>query len=1251
MDRAFALGLDDEGVRLAALLQRQSSSDSGAFRAVSLDQFIEMVQSRQEAYAETWRMYAAGDIPLALFVARSRAPLAYVYEMQLANTQKREIGAASPLYIRHGGRILTTDPPLETTTVLTVDVSTMLLAEQLGVLDALERRFETIRVSPQACIALAEQQDRLQPTQPAADDAYALIHQLVGEGKIEEAPAAVSRSTLAALTPELGPGWTALMQAAIDADGFLVDHLPVRSWDGQREVKLPAEIINYVRQPKEASEEAASASKGDKLFLSDTVAFEFAYGGALTRMSEQFSVFAGLNVIAQALDRVETRQSRDALSARLAKLAARIGEGFGTGKYRAFPVSDRGADRMDDRTMAALIDVLSADGLPRHAFVVDDRLVSSQLELEGSPVITLPTVLAELRRSEELSDAEYFSILLRLRRANYRFIDLDGDEIVYWLARATITDGVVQESEELRILRVYLNAALSDRNLRVAPLSLTTASRAIGEGAFGLNAAFAVNRALAAIWSLPDISDVNRRAFSDWIFRNLYTGTYGAHHLYGGFNKPRLLIVTDLANLLTPIAPLVDEKGFNFERGEAFVTWARSSIVDRRLDVDPELLEDVARAINEHLRGIANEPLGRELIHATYSLLPPRVTAAGAGETGFAREVELTVYTVRSIAGHQFEEEKFWETIELLQTETEVTLRSNEGVDVHVRRTPPGMQCGLIFEEGSSKKLFPNETFAVLAFDPPERQREYLQQHPEIFDDQDFMLNVSVDALLSLPTLRERLTRVQQLEKDSAAVFYERLRDSLGRVAMGIDYLMPPIAPLVRHYLPGHVRETSLDVHAAFAPLLERADLLHVLRRVVVLPVPLPGELRTRFLSESVERRREILRELVLEAGSPVSCAHIAALAFASGSEDDRNLAWRLIDHLLDANSVFEELFKHVLVWVYWKLSIGEGQQLATDVRLLLAWAHASRLLGLFRRNNIDPAALDHLFLAQGRTFADDFWTREAAITDVLHPLYADATRIAGAAVTYIGENIDKTDAVEVARRLQKALLPNPGRMSVPLMRDLSLARNGTGSFLSIDGSELIGLVSGEAAALLSTEEKRQVVHGALASVQKGENPIPSWRVIVAVLGQLRPPEDMRQSLEALVDNLTIERLGPAVLDALGALAELQTHFDDDYRQSVEELALQGVTEWQKRTESLDATTITSEAQRWVVIAMALAARPGSREATGTALARLLQRFIDAAPAVAPAMRHLLSTLPMELPMEYLAPLWPVVIAARAAVQ
>ena len=184
----------------------------------------------------------------------------------------------------------------------------------------------------------------------------------------------------------------------------------------------------------------------------------------------------------------------------------------------------------------------------------------------------MPNVLAELRNSGHLSAADYASILLRLRRANCRFIDLDGDEIVHWLTKVKIVDGVVAESGELQVLRMYFNAALSDRNLRVAPLHLTDPSgRAIGEGAFAMNSAFAVNRALSKIWFLPSLSDEDRMALADWIVRSLYTGTFGVHHLYGGFKEARLLMVMDMADLLTDVRVVMTEEGLDFERGQAFM--------------------------------------------------------------------------------------------------------------------------------------------------------------------------------------------------------------------------------------------------------------------------------------------------------------------------------------------------------------------------------------------------------------------------------------------------------------------------------------------------------------------------------------------------------------------------------------------------------------------------------------------------------------------------------------------------------
>jgi hypothetical protein len=529
-------------------------------------------------------------------------------------------------------------------------------------------------------------------------------------------------------------------------------------------------------------------------------------------------------------------------------------------------------------------------------------------------------------------------------------------------------------------------------------------------------------------------------------------------------------------------------------------------------------------------------------------------------------------------------------------------------------------------------------------------QQEYLRRHPEIFDGPDAALDGSIAGLLALPSLAERLSGVERLEKTSAASFYTRLRDSLGVAEIGIDDLMPNVPALVRHYVPGHDPAAPFDAQLAIAPLFRRADLLDVLRRAVVMPLPLEDRLHARFADAPAEDREALLEALEKEAASPVARAHVAILAFDSGTDADRKRAFRLTEELIAPRVQPLVLFDRVLLWVYWKLSY--TKELEASVRLLLAWAHASRLLGLFMATDIDSEQLDFMFLAQGRTFPDDLWMRTDASVDVLHPLQSNGMRILCAAAAHVvGEVSASEDAAEVARRLKSLIFGQGETVPAALLRDLTFATNVTGSFIRIDLAQALRSADPGRAEKLSHDSLMKKLTDAVAQINAGDATRDAWQTLLAIVGELRPPADVHAALAAAVQGESADRIAVSdvAINAVEALAQVQSHFDDEYRTALEELAVSAVEAWQKESASRDAAEVRKEADRWTAIAVAIAARIESREATGTALARLTQRFIDAAPAVAPAMRALLTTLPFELGTEYLPPLWPVVLRARAA--
>jgi tetratricopeptide (TPR) repeat protein len=515
MRLAMSFGLNEEAQRVA-----ESAFAAGLLREATIDDLVAAQNARAEALSDTVRSYASGDVPLSILLTATGRPLAEVYEMQLSAGRRTPVGSTPPLYIRHGGRLLNAHISLRRVRTLTLDVSTILIADTFGVLDAIEKRFETLRISAVTCAALAEQQNHLQSSQPSVDKAFAEVLRLFDEKRLSELTSGTAK------------------QAANDNGGHFIGEVS----------------------------DLAKAPPGAKLYLTPVAAFDLALGKELEHLVNERVVIVEAEAISIARNQVEERRRRDELATRLAKLAEHIGTGLTAKKYRVFATTqpDRAEPELD-LTVHALTDFFRASGEPRHVFVVDDRFASAQLMLNGSSVVTFLNVLAELRARKRLPDDDYFQILLHLRRANFRFIDLDADEIVHWLTKAKVTGQNLEESEPLQILRVYLNAALSDRNIRIIPLPQTNPQgRAFGEGAFAINSSFATARALFEIWSRSNATVAQRAAMSDWIVRSLYTGTYGVHHLYGaGFNAARVLMSEDVAGLLAAF--------FDFRKLSTFV--------------------------------------------------------------------------------------------------------------------------------------------------------------------------------------------------------------------------------------------------------------------------------------------------------------------------------------------------------------------------------------------------------------------------------------------------------------------------------------------------------------------------------------------------------------------------------------------------------------------------------------------------------------------------------------------------------
>ena len=95
------------------------------------------------------------------------------------------------------------------------------------------------------------------------------------------------------------------------------------------------------------------------------------------------------------------------------------------------------------------------------------------------PIIGINEVLKGLVSSGSISDSEYYNTITKLRATNVRFIPVEKEEILYYLSQARVVEnGSLIETRELRILRRYIAACLSEKNiLQFPPMPENTSNR------------------------------------------------------------------------------------------------------------------------------------------------------------------------------------------------------------------------------------------------------------------------------------------------------------------------------------------------------------------------------------------------------------------------------------------------------------------------------------------------------------------------------------------------------------------------------------------------------------------------------------------------------------------------------------------------------------------------------------------------------------------------------------------------------
>ena len=239
-----------------------------------------------------------------------------------------------------------------------------------------------------------------------------------------------------------------------------------------------------------------------------------------------------------------------------------------------------------------------------NAIIADDRCLSQHPSIKVSgqetPLFTTLDLIDALVSSDRITAEDRLHHRTRLRQAGYIFVPVDVDELIYHLDDASVENGKVAETAELKAIR---------ENLLLVRLSGCNLS---DEKDGWLRMLFSTFReALKELWKRGgDLSDLqaqsdwrsNVQARSDWILRQLdlriwahcFESDTGEHMVGRGYVAHVMLM------LLLPIEELQQVK-------EDYWRWIEDRVLDPLREQSPELYLELVEWYRGHIASMADK--------------------------------------------------------------------------------------------------------------------------------------------------------------------------------------------------------------------------------------------------------------------------------------------------------------------------------------------------------------------------------------------------------------------------------------------------------------------------------------------------------------------------------------------------------------------------------------------------------------------------------------------------------------------
>lgn len=1154
----YQLGLDAEMGTLVKRMVDLGEQARGGIQKKSIEDLVATIDEQRENLSKVNELYRNGRIPVHLVAEAINIPLARMYRTMLLENEKRLCSyECLPLFCRHGGRTigLETDKPVIQWR-LHMDVTAVLLAAHLEVLEKVGELFRPIKLPASLVPSLVAMRDKVTPHQPSRAMAYRRILDFIHESRIRTINPPKIFEADPILVQELGSEWVALWEYARKNDGYLVDFLPLRKRDRSGPpTALPEDagmtlincraVVESLRQFGPLSEDEyfraldALGTEGlgadvkvvpvqhKTLVLDTTIPETLAEAGLIELVCDRFDVVIKdeeARRIEAALQEYETAQE---LSNWLGGIIGRISRGLRNGVYEVIPTVGPGESSHREIEMTLELDslysLLRFEPQPGDVIWADDRALTSYRHRDGEvPIIGIIEVLDAMLGAGRLDKKAYFGLLTRLRAANVRFIPLSASEILHHLMQARVQNGRVVETQQLVILRRYVANCLADGAALQRPVDGPANP---GEIPFALNLGREVTDAIISLWETANADLDACQARADWIIVSLYLDHLARASVIGLSlpNDDIYIVALGIADLLLAGLSLGarDRCGRCSARRQYFA-WLETRLLRSRFAAEPRLIGAVAEVLKMMLNRL-DEPLDRNIefawkyvIQGFYEDLPEPLREELNRDQEFIASIGIRVFSGVEIGRVKFEINEFVRAASEAingRSSTAKPLDPSEPEAVFEPDTDSPFSCVVIHPQNPQPVPARDEILELLSENPAEREA-VLRRNCQWFDCSLEEFNKVVAEITILQDPLRRLEEAERWRKASVSAYYQRLQETLVR-RRGLarsDLDLPPADRLCWYFrLPpntGDGEAFQKSLYQAAEELLKEGELINVLEKFCALPVPLPLTLVERVQCLDPSERYQLVKALLKSTGSPLSRIHLLRILTVCNEKRYLRLARRIMARMLGDTGVAEfDAFKAVLDWTEAESSAWTaGGGLSNHIRLAMVWAHAHFLYTVVVGAGAPTSWVSEVFRNLSGTLSLELFRREPSYWfDVSHPRQVNCTSFLLSGFAYaLGDLAERLMSPQIREGLvamacvltEEVQLPSPS-----MLRDSTQCGDALGSFLGGDRGETLRFLLGhEKAELLSSKSIRSILNRALGTLGIEPSSTVAWAIILSIL-------------------------------------------------------------------------------------------------------------------------------------------------------